>query len=92
MRIAFLSDIHGNAEALEAVLADVREKGVDRIAVLGDLAYRGPEPARAIDLIRELAENGAEVIQGNADLWAVRGVEAGEVPDRLLDVMREERE
>lgn len=92
MRIAFLSDIHGNAAALEAVVADLREKGVERIAVLGDLAYRGPEPERAVDLVRELAADGAEVIQGNADLWVVRGVEAGEVPDRFLEGMKAERE
>ncbi|MFH5186561.1 metallophosphoesterase family protein [Paenibacillus sp. TAB 01] len=40
MKIAFISDIHGNATALEAVLAHIREQAVDRIYVLGDLCYR----------------------------------------------------
>ncbi|CAB3394688.1 MULTISPECIES: metallophosphoesterase family protein [Kyrpidia] len=92
MRVAFLSDIHGNVEALDAVLADVRKRGVDRIAVLGDIAYRGAEPTRAVEKVRELAAAGAEVIQGNADLWTVRGVEAGEVPDPFLEIMRREQE
>ncbi|MCG1008927.1 metallophosphoesterase family protein [Salinicoccus sp. ID82-1] len=89
MKIAFISDIHGNATALEAVLADIEKKQADRIVVLGDIAYRGPEPKRSIDLVRGL---NTDVIKGNADEWIHRGIEAGEVPDQVLDTMREERE
>jgi len=42
MKIAFISDIHGNAIALESVLEDIQKKKVDKIYVLGDLCYRGP--------------------------------------------------
>lgn len=88
-RIAFLSDIHGNAVALDAVLADISHKHVDQIAVLGDLAYRGPEPKRSIELVRGL---NAHVIKGNADEWTVRGVRQGEVGEQVLQIMNQERE
>jgi putative phosphoesterase len=89
MKIAFISDIHGNAIALETVLEDVKKKKVDQIYVLGDLCYRGPEPKRVLELIRSLQ---AEVIKGNADEWVVRGVQKGEVPDQAFNIMNQERE
>lgn len=63
MRIAALSDIHGNLPALEAVLVDVAREGVDEIVVAGDTAH-GPWPAEVVDL---LAERGARCVRGNAD-------------------------
>ena len=45
MRIAFLTDIHANREAFEAVLADVAEKQPDRIVLLGDYVGYGADPA-----------------------------------------------
>ena len=89
MKIAFISDIHGNATALEAVLADIDKKQVDRIVVMGDIAYRGPEPKKSIELVRSL---DTDVIKGNADEWVHRGIKEGEVPDQSLGTMREERE
>ncbi|WP_018131341.1 metallophosphoesterase family protein [Effusibacillus pohliae] len=89
MRLAFLSDIHGNAVALEAVLADIAAKKADKLIVLGDIAYRGPEPKRAVELVRRL---NADVVKGNADVWTVRGVQQGEVPDSMLEMMNRERE
>ncbi|MGC5327490.1 metallophosphoesterase family protein [Brevibacillus sp. SYSU BS000544] len=89
MRIAFLSDIHGNAVALEAVLADIEKQRIDQIYVLGDIAYRGPEPKRSIQLVQSLQTT---VIKGNADEWTVRGVQAGEVREDLLEMMNRERE
>ena len=89
MKTAFISDIHGNADALESVLKDIESKHVDKIVVLGDLCYRGPEPKRALDLVRSLETT---VIKGNADEWVVRGIREGEVPDGALDMMRKERE
>jgi putative phosphoesterase len=67
-RIALLSDIHGNAAALDAALDDVRREAPDVIAVLGDLALNGPRPGQAIDRVRELEAAGAIVIQGNTDI------------------------
>lgn len=89
MKIAFISDIHGNAVALEAVLKDIEKKQVDQICVLGDLCYRGPEPKRSLQLVRSL---NANVIKGNADEWVVRGVQKGEVPDQALEMMNKERD
>ncbi|MCJ7840964.1 YfcE family phosphodiesterase [Lederbergia sp. NSJ-179] len=89
MKIAFISDIHGNATALEAVIKDMKEKAVDQVFVLGDLCYRGPEPKRSLELVRSL---DCPVIKGNADEWVVRGIEVGEVPGQALDIMRKERE
>ncbi len=89
MKIAFISDIHGNAIALDSVLVDIKKKSVDKIVVLGDLCYRGPEPKRSIELIRSL---DTDVIKGNADEWVVRGVQQGEVPDKAIDMMNRERD
>jgi putative phosphoesterase len=89
MKLAFISDIHGNAIALDAVLKDIKEKQIDKVFVLGDICYRGPEPQRALDLVREL---DCKVIKGNADEWVVRGVQQGEVPDHVLELMNKERD
>ena len=68
MRLAFVSDVHGNLTALEAVVADIRRRGVDRVVHGGDLALMGPRPAEVVDLLREL---GCEGVVGNTDelLW-----------------------
>ncbi|MDF2788979.1 MAG: metallophosphoesterase [Neobacillus sp.] len=89
MKIAFISDIHGNAIALDAVLQDIEKQGIDKIYVLGDICYRGPEPKRSLDLVRNLY---TEVIKGNADEWVVRGVRKGEVADKVLELMNLERQ
>ncbi|MDC3415961.1 metallophosphoesterase family protein [Aquibacillus salsiterrae] len=89
MKYAFISDIHGNANALDAVLDDINKQRVDKIIVLGDIAYRGPEPKRSIELIKSL---NTTVVKGNADEWVVRGVRQGEVPDQALELMNLERE
>jgi putative phosphoesterase len=89
MKIAFISDVHGNAVALEAVLNDIKQNEIDKIYVLGDLCYRGPEPKRSLELIRSL---NTEVIKGNADEWVVRGVREGEVPQKVIELMNVERD
>lgn len=68
MRIAVISDIHGNIQALETVLEDIKKENCDKIFCLGDLAMAGPEPVNAIKLIKTLYEDGKlELIQGNTD-------------------------
>jgi diadenosine tetraphosphatase ApaH/serine/threonine PP2A family protein phosphatase len=49
-RTAIVSDIHGNLEALQAVLADVRAQGITRLFCLGDIVGYGPNPRECIDL------------------------------------------
>jgi putative phosphoesterase len=75
MRIAIVSDIHGNRRAFQAVLADLRQIAPDLIVHGGDLAAGGAQPAEIIDEIRSLGWPG---VQGNTDemLWA---------PGRLAD-------
>lgn len=89
MQVAILSDIHGNAKALKAVLNDLAEKNVKKLYIIGDLCYRGPEPKNALETVRSTP---AKVLKGNADEWIVRGVKKGEVPDKALAIMNQERE
>jgi predicted phosphodiesterase len=73
MRLAILSDIHGNLSALEAVLADLKQAGgADKTWVLGDLCTFGPRPVECLQMIREIPE--VQVIGGNTDRYLVRGV------------------
>lgn len=89
MKIGLISDIHGNAVALKAVLNDLRQKQVDKIVVLGDICFRGPQPKESIDIVRSLH---TDVIKGNADAWVVRGINTGEVPDQAFEIMTKERD
>ena len=77
MRIAFLSDIHGNKEALEACIAHAQRAGADHWVFLGDLVGYGADPAFVVDRVRELAARGGVVIKGNHDMAAASGVAAG---------------
>lgn len=53
MRIAVISDIHGNSVALDHVLGEIDAAGADRIVCLGDVATLGPQPLATIRLLRE---------------------------------------
>lgn len=64
MKIAVISDIHGNMDALEAVLEDIKTQKAEKLFICGDLALAGPEPSRTIDFIKNL---DAVAIQGNTD-------------------------
>jgi predicted phosphodiesterase len=67
-RLAVFSDVHGNLQALEAVVAAIRDAGPDAILVAGDHVLNGPEPGRAIDALRELEQAGALIVSGNTDI------------------------
>ena len=65
MRVAIFSDVHGNAAALEAVLADIGARGpFDRILNGGDFAFGGPRPREAVE---RLIETGYPAVIGNTD-------------------------
>lgn len=90
MRIAVISDIHGNDIALEAVLADIGRASVDRIVCLGDAIQGGPQPGEVVGRLRDL---GCPVVMGNADAWLLTGDETGDEPitddrRRVLDAVR----
>lgn len=73
MRIVVLGDIHGNLEALKAVLAETERPGYDAIFHTGDLIGYGPRPNETIDLIRE---RGIRGVKGNFDENAAWGGES----------------
>jgi predicted phosphodiesterase len=68
MRVALISDVHGNLTALEAVIANIERRGPDAVVHGGDLVLMGPEPAEVVDRVRELDWPG---VVGNTDelLW-----------------------
>lgn len=65
MKIAVISDIHGNMPALENVLKDIKSQNCEKILCLGDLALAGPQPDKVINFIKK--QEDWEVIQGNTD-------------------------
>jgi len=89
MRIAALYDIHGNLPALEAVLRDVREAGVDLIVSGGDVVT-GPMPREALFTLLNL-DLPVRFIQGNGDR-EVLSVRSGGTGGRFPESMRESME
>ncbi len=88
MRVAALSDIHGNLPALEAVLADVERESVDAVLVAGD-TVSGPWPVEVFDL---LADVEARIVRGNADREVLeRGEQFGKLATWCADRLGETR-
>ncbi|HEY4236826.1 MAG TPA: metallophosphoesterase family protein [Gaiellaceae bacterium] len=85
MRLALISDQHGNDVAFRAVLADVERLGVDEIVCLGDVVQGGTEAAQTLD---RLAALGCETVLGNADAFLLEvSVDSPEpVTERQLEV------
>jgi predicted phosphodiesterase len=74
VRLAVISDIHGNAVALNRVILDLETTGVDQVVCLGDAIQSGPQPAETVGLLRNL---GCPVVMGNADAWLLTGEDSG---------------
>ena len=73
MKIAVLSDIHGNMHALNAVLENINEQNCDKIFVLGDYAMAGPQPKEVIHFFMDkLNDKTYKMIQGNTDLMLAK--------------------
>ncbi len=70
MRIAVISDIHGNLTALRAAISDIDERRVDKTVCLGDVAATGPEPAEVVQFLRNLT---CQYVMGNADETLAKG-------------------
>ena len=88
MKIAVLSDIHGNMEALAAVLPDMATKGVEKVFICGDLAMAGPEPAVTVDFLRKY---DFTIIQGNTDeMIAQNIIPPNEIMANALEYARKE--
>jgi diadenosine tetraphosphatase ApaH/serine/threonine PP2A family protein phosphatase len=71
MKLALLSDIHGNIQALDACLAHARAQQAQRFAFLGDMVGYGADPAAVVERVMLMTEEGATVIKGNHDEMAV---------------------
>jgi putative phosphoesterase len=69
MRVAVISDIHGNLISLNAVLEDIEQQAVDQIICLGDVAATGPQPHETVERLRAL---DCPVIMGNTDEWLLQ--------------------
>ena len=85
MRLALVSDQHGNAVAFSAAVEDVERLGVEEIVCLGDVVQGGTEPAQTLD---RLAALGCETVLGNADAFLLEvPVDSPEpVTERQLEV------
>lgn len=99
MRRAIISDIHGNLEALHAVMSDIATQNCDQVICLGDIVGYGPEPKGCIDLVKEFDA----CILGNHDLaalfdpegfsntaeraihWTRAQIESGDSPEKCFD-------
>lgn len=77
MRLALISDIHGNNVALEAVLATISTQNITQLICLGDVASTGSQPC---EVIKRLQEIGCPVAMGNMDAWLLQP-EPKEQPD-----------
>ena len=73
LKLALISDVHGNVLALDAAVADIESHKSDRIAILGDLVLNGPRPAESVTRVMELEAAGALVIAGNTDIAVADG-------------------
>ena len=72
MKIAVFSDIHGNLDALKAVLKQIKEKNVDLTVFLGDIFQRGNEEIECLELLKE---NEIVCVKGNCELYMEYGVD-----------------
>jgi predicted phosphodiesterase len=68
VRYGVISDIHANAQALDAAVSALQENGVDAFACAGDLVGYGPQPNECVEVIRQLS---AVTVAGNHDLIAL---------------------
>lgn len=70
-RVAVIADVHGNTWALDAVLADIDRRGIERIVALGDHAYGPLDPGGAVD---RLMARGVDAVKGNEDRIGTDGL------------------
>ena len=72
-KIAIISDVHALLEPLEAVLADMKKRGIDEIYSLGDNIGVGPNPSEVLELLEQY---GVKSIRGNSEEYCLLGTEA----------------
>jgi diadenosine tetraphosphatase ApaH/serine/threonine PP2A family protein phosphatase len=74
VRLAHLTDLHANREALEACLAHAEGQGVDQYAFTGDFVGYGADPGWVVDTVMDHVARGAVAVQGNHDYAVTRAV------------------
>jgi predicted phosphodiesterase len=84
--VAIISDIHGNLPALQAVIADIEQQGIQERVCLGDIVGYGAQPSECIELLR--AKNFHTVIQGNHDAYVAADEDPPNVSDETVEVIR----
>jgi predicted phosphodiesterase len=67
MKLALLTDLHANRQALEAVWAHAQEQGFDRLVLLGDYVDYGADPVWVLDFVMARVKEGALAVKGNHD-------------------------
>ena len=86
MRIACFADIHANLPALEAVIADARERGASHVLGLGDVVGYGPQPVEALARFREVA---SAAVLGNHDAAGFLTLHSSmRLPEKPLNALR----
>ena len=81
MRLALLTDLHANLEALDAVLDHAHRQGAEQLAFLGDLVGYGADPGPVVDRVMAAVATGAIAVKGNHDEAATEGVPAAMRPE-----------
>jgi putative phosphoesterase len=91
LRIAIVSDIHGNIAALDAALLDIAPHKPDRLFIAGDLVMNGPRPSEVVQRVMALEKAGAHVVQGNTDIAVADGDYTAAFPwlDEVSDAQRQ---
>ena len=92
MKLAVISDLHGNYYALSEVMAFLREQQIDGIIGLGDFVTDGPFPQRMMEALREMQDEfPCYLVRGNREeyllenLWCPQNWKAGSSTSGLLD-------
>jgi len=85
MRVAVISDIHGNLHALEAVLAAIDDAAVDAVWCLGDVVGYGPRPNECVDAVRARADLS---LLGNHDLGVLGRIDLAEFSPDAAEAAR----
>jgi diadenosine tetraphosphatase ApaH/serine/threonine PP2A family protein phosphatase len=75
MRLALLTDLHANREAVTACLAHAERQNADRYAFTGDFVGYGADPAWVVDTVMQYVARGAVAVQGNHDYAATHDAE-----------------
>lgn len=81
MKLALVTDLHANREAVEAVLAHAHAQGAQRFVFLGDFVGYGADPGWVVDTLRRYLDEGAIAVKGNHDAAAVQGAQPTMVQD-----------